>query len=576
MKISKLHSLLLLLVVVLVIYYPAISGITNTIDDTYIIEAFGINGQRTLRQILLPNNQFYFRPLIELTYYFDSMFWGLNPSTMHLENILFHAANVMLVYQIASTVSVLAGGISALPLVSASLFAIHPVNTEAVSWIAGRTDLLAAFFVLLATLYLFRFIQSGNIKNYYYSIMAMLVSFLAKETAVMLLPALLLILVSVKVDDKAIVVGALRTRGKIVAQYCLLLLALASYVATRLFLKPVGTDNAFSIAVQNSYNLLTPLKSFLQVSGFYVKKLFIPFPLNFAIYEISEWYLLAGLAVVVVSVYLLLQRNILTSCLLMAFIFIFPAIIVKLTGVSWTPVAERYLYIPSAFFSIGISGALIQAVNSAKYKKLFYSVLAILAVIIASLTYKRTLVWQDNLLLYQDAVNKSPNFGDIHNELGIALAKAGNCDEARKHFLRAEQLSSRSVIRELAQSNILMCDLQGKTDVELKEIIENYVATHTKIPPDILKMHRKIITNALQSEHDTHKQKLLTDEIITINDRIYSMTKDPVCLYNNGQLLLKSGDNMSAVHYFRKTISVASPDAYYFDAAKKQIIQLDN
>ncbi len=159
MKVSHLHSLFFLCLVVLIIYYPAVSGIYNTVDDVHIIDAYGHNGHQTLKHIFIPGNQYYFRPLIELTYYFDNWAWGLNPSSMHLENILLHILNVILVYQIASNLKSWCGYSSALPFISALLFAIHPINTEAVCWIAGRTDPLAAVFILLSVLFLVRFFQ---------------------------------------------------------------------------------------------------------------------------------------------------------------------------------------------------------------------------------------------------------------------------------------------------------------------------------------------------------------------------------------------------------------------------------
>jgi protein O-mannosyl-transferase len=575
MKVSKLHSQLFLLLAVLIIYFPAISGVINTVDDFHIIDAYGINGQRTLLQILLPGNQFYFRPLIELTFYFDNILWGLNPSMMHLESIVLHALNVLIVYQIATRVSSLSGGLPSLPFISASLFAIHPINSEAVSWIAGRTDPLAAFFILLSTHFLLKHIQSGHSKDYYFAFTAMLFSFLAKETSVMLIPASVLMIYSVKAENSAVFAKSRRLRSAMVSHYCFLLVALLGYVAVRLFLKPVGTDNAFSIVFKKNYDVVNLLKDFLITIGFYTKKLFIPFPLNFAISTIDEKYIVVGIVVVILFIYLSRKVNIITSFLLVGFIFLFPAVIVTLTGVNWTPVAERYLYIPAAFFSIGVSGILVHIATRIKHDRFFYSATAIIAIIIAYFTFSRNLVWQDNLTLFQDATIKSPNFGDVHNELGIALAKNGNYKDAIIHFALAEKLSKRTVIQDLARLNLLNCELQGKTNIEKKEFIEHYVASHKNVHTDILKMLRNLTLLILQTETENSKKTVMINKVIEMNDQIYRVAKDPLYLYNNGQLYLKLGDKSAALTYFRKTTAAAPSDAYYFDAAKKLVKNLE-
>lgn len=575
MKVSKLHSVLFLFLVVLAVYFPAINAVVNTVDDVHIINAYGINGQRTLSQILLPGNQFYFRPFIELTYYLDNLLWALDPRMMHLENVLLHALNALIVYHIAARAASLSGGSPSLPFVSSLFFAIHPINTEAVNWIAGRTDLLSAFFILFSILFLLKSIQSGDTKDYYCAFAAMLVSFLAKETSIMLIPASILIIFYVDNCKSNVSAASMRMRHLMTVHYCVLAVMLIGYVAVRLFLKPTGSVNAFSMLFQQRFDFTALLSEFIVVTGYYAKKLFIPFPLNFAIHTVSEWYSAVGIAVVVAAVYLVRKKRIITSLLVICLLFIFPAVIVKLSGLTWTPVAERYLYIPAAFFSIGLSGIIVSVAPRLKHDKFVCSVAAIVALIIATLTFNRNLVWKDNLTLFQDAVDKSPNFGDIHNELGIALAKKGNFQEARNHFMLAEKLSGRTVIRELAQMNMLNCDLQGKTIFEKNKIIEHHIAANINVHPEMLKILRDIKMVFLQTEGSKVKQALLVNEAIELNDKIFRKVKDPVYLYNNGKLKLTLGDKSAALDYFRKTVAIATSDVFYFKAAKKLINDLE-
>jgi len=90
----------------------------------------------------------YYRPLINLTYHIDYRLWGLNPTGFHFTNWLFHLVTALLLFQII--VRLTGNGWGA--LVAALLFVLHPVQTESVSWIASRNNILTTLFSLAAFL----------------------------------------------------------------------------------------------------------------------------------------------------------------------------------------------------------------------------------------------------------------------------------------------------------------------------------------------------------------------------------------------------------------------------------------
>lgn len=93
-------------------------------------------------QIPLPYG--YYRPLTTLSYVLDWALWDDSPFGFHLTNVLLHGAASILVLLILLRLGLGDGP----ALAAACLFAVHPIHTENVSWIAGRTDILA--FVLTA------------------------------------------------------------------------------------------------------------------------------------------------------------------------------------------------------------------------------------------------------------------------------------------------------------------------------------------------------------------------------------------------------------------------------------------
>lgn len=89
----------------------------------------------------------YYRPLTYFSFYLEQLLWGNRPAGFHLINLLLHVGVALTLYRLLVSLS---GG-AVVPLLTTLLFALHPVATETVCFIAGgRNTLLCALFVLLA------------------------------------------------------------------------------------------------------------------------------------------------------------------------------------------------------------------------------------------------------------------------------------------------------------------------------------------------------------------------------------------------------------------------------------------
>ena len=100
--------------------------------------------------------QFMYTPLVYVSYAVDYQIGGLSPQMYHVTNLTLHLANVVLVYLLISA-------LIKRPFVAqfvALAFAIHPVNVDAVSWIATRSNLLVTLFSLGAMLLYLRYLES--------------------------------------------------------------------------------------------------------------------------------------------------------------------------------------------------------------------------------------------------------------------------------------------------------------------------------------------------------------------------------------------------------------------------------
>src|SRR5512143_162495 len=139
-------ALLLLAAVTLAVY--SVSFFNGFVmDDEVII----VNNPQTLSlknvpDVLLAPDLIkpYYRPLNRATYLFDFQVAGMNPVWYHGVNIIIHLGNVLLLYLVS--LRFLRNRFGA--LAATLIFAVHPVNSEAVNFISARNTLLALFFSL--------------------------------------------------------------------------------------------------------------------------------------------------------------------------------------------------------------------------------------------------------------------------------------------------------------------------------------------------------------------------------------------------------------------------------------------
>jgi len=84
-------------------------------------------------------------PLTWLSHAFDYQLFVLNPLGHHLDNLLLHALNAVLLFLILQWMTKRTGP----SLLVAALFAVHPLNVESVAWIAERKNVLSTLFFFL-------------------------------------------------------------------------------------------------------------------------------------------------------------------------------------------------------------------------------------------------------------------------------------------------------------------------------------------------------------------------------------------------------------------------------------------
>ncbi len=566
-----------LVLLILLLYLPFISNNFNSVDDLKAVNSLLNTSHIDYFHLFFPKyNLHYYRPLTCLSFLFDQKIHFCSAYFMHFENIIIHLLNTILVMIIAK--QLFASAPYWIIYLIGLIFAVHPINTEAVNWISARTDLMAGFFSFLAFILL---MKNKNNLGIILSAFAFLAGLLCKESAIgFLFFAFLFVFFFYKENFSF--------KQKILFVF-IFMLAFITYLSMRYpelrlwNLKKVHVISIEKIIPKGKERselyLTYETGIFFKVIGFYFKKLFIPWPLNFAIITINKkFYLVFGITILLLIIFSFIkEKNGISLALAWSLCFMLIAVLVPLRKLAWTPLSERYVYISSLGMSlfIGYTILKLKTYNRLNLKYICYGICLYIFIFCVSTVY-RNYIWNDNYRLYLDTVKKSPYFGPAHNELAIALLQRGKKKDAIKEFEIAARLTKGFPISYLAKSNILLLKQEKASP---QEILNSYDELIKKTKGEevqciVLRNAIKYI-NYLILNHYTNKDKEKTKELyqkeIIYLKKLSLLENTAFCNYRIGQLYLALGDKSRAVIYFKKAYYLANKNAFFRQAAYKLI-----
>jgi tetratricopeptide (TPR) repeat protein len=586
MKCKTWHALGFLCIAVLAVYYPALSAPYNSVDDVRLVNQLLNRTEFSWRDFVIPGSSSYFRPLINSSFILDRILWGMEAPLLHLENVLLHLTNTLLVFALACQFARVhkLDGLS-VPMITALLFGLHPLNVEAVAWVAGRADLLVGTFVLL-TLYCFwRYLTEGRKAWLLAAVVSFFLGSLAKETALFVLPGLLLLTMvqpaPLAFSDRP----SCRSLSKTLLSLSPFVAVAAGYFLLRgwalqgrdLGLRHVARlatvpevvslpQVVFTTPETPSFSLIPLLNKAEQlvgIAGFYAKKLIWPFPLNFGITTVPDGYFWVGLVLLLSAFILLWRRTLAGNLALTAMSLGSIALLVAFGGISWTPIAERYMYVPAAVLSLSCMSVIAGTATSSS-SRLLSGIVAILLIVFAAGAFHRCLIWQDNLTLFADTVKKSPDFAMAKNELALALLNKGEQQEAYE-ILRNLDLPDFQVAS-LNRAMVFAAEGQLETARSLLlERLQNPGSYETIIHLRLVSVLERLSSSAAHSQQASEYRK----EALYYLEKIWERTKNPFYLYRVGQFQLELGDQDKARESFALAAELLPVDSLYKAPARK-------
>lgn len=421
----------------------------------------------------------YWRPLTLFTFFTDYKLWDLDPTGYHLTNILLNAFNAALIFLIFYVVS---GKI--FPSFFISLFfSFHPTHAETVSWISGRTDLLAALSVFSALLFFIVFLEKKKWPFYFLSLLCFILGLLSKENASLfpLAAAGAIFMLGLNSKEKQ----AKENHAKQKQNY-LLIIPMIVIDILYFFL-----HNSVS-GVQNITGNFSFGDTFLifKTIGAYAKMILTPFfpAPYFSMRQIDqnaiEFSLYALVALTLIGLVILKREKFRFSFFaLLFFIFLLPVLDPQILPTN-PRIALRFAYIPAVFAGAFLMDILQFIKNNKKKTKQIYIVFLVVIActwVVESVRFQG--YFKNKEHHYQGLVNHYPDDGSILLPLALQNAEKGNYPEALEqvnHALEVNQNDRWMDISEtggLLKANLLV--ISGKTQ-QGKTLAEKILAETEK------------------------------------------------------------------------------------------------
>ena len=431
-----------LAVATVVLYLPALrNGFVSLDDPDYVTRNGHVQQGLTMANVKwafgTENPVSNWHPLTWMSHMLDVNLYGGRAFGHHLTNVLLQAMDVMLLFLLFAA----ATGEAMKSAAAAALFAVHPLNVEAVAWVAERKTVLCMVFFLGACCAYVWYTRKPSTGRYALVVLLYALGLLSKVMVVTLPLALLLLdywpLRRMEGDEGSS--GAIRWKAVLRLGVEKVPLLLMSAAASALTLYIHHRERALASGLPFSWLVKNGTYSYLA----YLGKFFCPVRLG-AFYPHPEnslsWFVvgIAGLCMVGISVVVwkFRERRYLVAGWLWYLATVFPMVGYVQSGRQG--MADRYMYIPM----IGVIFALVWLIaDLAKEKNWNPSVLSLLLLLAiapcAYLTERQIGYWHDSYALFTQTLAVTSRNGTAENSFGSVLYERGDLAGAEQHFQAA-------------------------------------------------------------------------------------------------------------------------------------------
>ncbi|HXG67634.1 MAG TPA: hypothetical protein VNO70_21200 [Blastocatellia bacterium] len=390
-----------------------------------------------------------YRPVRDISHMLEFALWGEWAAGFHLTNILLHAVNTLLVFFLTRRLTgyLMAGMLAAL------IFAVHPIQTDAVTYVSGRRDLLFTSFYLSGFFCYLRYRKSRSLLHLALFLGLWALGLMSKEMAATLPGFIFVWNFCQQWGEQS---GSWASRSLKAARaaflldrwlYLALFAAVPVYAYYMVYVKG-GSTRAGDYGLDYwGGSFYTNLLTVFVVHAWYLKQLVFPTPVvqYFGAFDVATSLadprvipsILLVLAVFAAGLFLLNKDRLMAFAILSYFVLLLP---VSHIIPHHELLADHYLYLP--MMSFGLLAALAAqkfAAQGVTARRAVYAAAAAALIALSVMTVLRNRVWKDDLTLWQANYEEAPNSLRAVSSLAALYANR-NPKRAEELFKRCIEL----------------------------------------------------------------------------------------------------------------------------------------
>jgi len=536
----------------LLVYFPALDTGFVCDDDDLILKNSLVVGEKPFYKIFITEfwstagrRSLFYRPLVTLSYWIDYQLYHTQAFGYHLSNIIFHIIASVLLFLCLWRL-----GLSRFLVIATSLlFSLHPAHTQSVSWIAGRTDILATLFLLLSlSLYLWSKEKQNKVRVglVLLALISFFLSLLSKEVAVVF-PFLL---ISLDYMEKRSFKPLFQPSalGVYLGYFLVILLYLwirVSVLGFALGYERVERQNWYPGGLYDISQIIT----FFKIFYYYLKTLFYPVHLSFECKMLASlsWLdpmVLLSIPIVLFALGLAISILFKPSYLGLGMLWFFIALLPVANLIPSQELAmEHFLYLPSLGFCIFLASIFEKLFErfGGKSRALQILIIGLLAMNLISyfaLTIIRHSVYKDDIALWRDTIQKAPQKDRALSNLGKQIFLTGEIKDSLKYFLLSTRYNPQDA-SSYYDAGVVYMELGDE-----EEAIKSYQMA-IQIRPGFAEAHNNL-AYMFQQKGDIAKAIQKYQDALKVNPNFFTS------LHNLGRLYLMIGDCKQAWQVFKQ------------------------
>lgn len=416
----KKNELLFALIIVVLCFISYSNIIANDFvwdDEKFIVDRPNTRTFKASLNSFAEDEYGIYRPVRTISYYLAYKLFGLNAPLYHFFSIILHSSVSVLIFFIIKKLFD-----KKLALLSAMLFAVHPIHIGRVTNATGSFDIIGIIFYLLA-FYCYIIFRQDSRKGFFYASTAIFIIGLFSSEEIFTLP-LMIILYEI-IFHKKIAIKSLSY-----------FVPLGAFIIFRSFVVKIVKRVSEYPGGSLSAAMLTMPKVLIT----YILLIFFPFGLTpfrriDIIYNVFNlWFILPLIAIIYFIYFILRQPR--------KKIFFFSGwfLITLLPFLNILPLqkimAERYFYLASLSVLVFIAEIFIFLEKKFK-SKLPYLFFGLLIIFFIGSTIYNNGFWKDEFTLMSRGISLNPYSSKAHNNLGSYYFRANDYDSAVLHYRKA-------------------------------------------------------------------------------------------------------------------------------------------